>query len=261
MDKPNHLARAAGVWDALVAASDRRAWITYGDLGRQIAVHHRALRYALEPVQAYCMEEDLPPLTILVRSADGKLGAGFIAWDHARLEEGQEKVFSCSWRQHENPFAPWRSGETMDLLVREVLDAPLQAAQVFARVRVRGVQQQIFRAVLMELYEGACAVSGSTVEEGLEACHIISWTEASAEEAFLPQNGILMGAWYHRLFDAGLLEIDERYVVRISKQLLTKAAPADRDALYAVSDQIIRLPARRKYWPSQELLARHTRGR
>jgi putative restriction endonuclease len=205
------------------------------------------------------MEEDLPPLTILVRSAGGKLGAGFIAWDHARLEEGQDRVFSWPWHQHENPFAPWRSGERMDLLVREVLDAPLQAAEVFARLRVRGVQQQVFRAVLMELYEGACAVSGSTVEVGLEACHIIPWAEASGEEAFLPQNGILMSAWYHRLFDAGLLEIDEEYVVRIPKQLLADAAPADREALRAVSGQMIRLPARRKYWPAAEFLARHCR--
>ena len=256
MKGPSHEARAADVWDVLTARAGHEGIITYGELGRRIQVHHRALRYALEPVQAYCLEEGLPPLTILVQSVGGELGAGFTAWERGRVQEGVEKVREYQWEGLDNPFELWRSGETIKGLVQEVIASPEGAKEVFARVRVRGMQQRVFREVLMTIYEGACAVSGSTMTVGLDACHIVPWVEASGGEAFHPQNGLLMQAWYHRLFDAGLLDVDEQYYLRVRDDAMRAGSVADEEMLRKIDGQRLRLPARKTLWPSQELLRR-----
>ncbi|MEX2374490.1 MAG: HNH endonuclease [Dehalococcoidia bacterium] len=256
MEKPNHFARAADIWDVLCDRAAQKETITYGELGERVGVHPRALRFALDPVQAYCLDEGLPPLTILARDINGQLGGGFIAWDPARRDEGAAQVFAYPWAQLENPLAVWRSGATMDDLVDEIVSAPERAEEVFARIRVRGPQQDVFRASLIRIYDGACAISGSSISEGLEASHIVGWAEATTTEAFSLQNGILMQAWYHRLFDARLFDIDDDYYVRVPEQLLSSAAPADRAALRLVADRRISLPTRPKFWPSIELLRR-----
>ena len=260
MKRPNHEARAADVWDVLVAQAKSDEVITYGDLGRRIGVHHRALRYALEPIQTYCLEAGLPPLTILVQSIDGQLGGGFIAWDRSRLDEGVQQVWAHPWENLENPFDFWRSGETLQSLVQEVIAAPDRSEAVFARVRVRGTQQRVFREVLEEIYDGACALSGSMLSVGLEACHIIPWIEANQAEAFDPRNGLLMQVWYHRLFDAGCFDIDEQYYVRVPGDMKRDGSVSDQEMLQRIDGHRVRLPANRALWPSQELLARRRNG-
>jgi len=39
-------------------------------------------------IQDYCLEEKLPPLTILLVNQHGRPGEGFIAWDVDDLDEG-----------------------------------------------------------------------------------------------------------------------------------------------------------------------------
>ena len=44
-------------------------------------------------IQNYCIEEKLPPLTILVVDKSGKPGTGFIAYDVDKLAEGMALVY------------------------------------------------------------------------------------------------------------------------------------------------------------------------
>jgi putative restriction endonuclease len=75
-----------------------------------------------------------------------------------------------------------------------------QIAQV---VRRRG--QAKFRAALIDIYGGKCAITGCDAVEALEAAHISPYR---GEETNHTQNGLLLRADLHSLFDLGLISID-----------------------------------------------------
>jgi hypothetical protein len=61
-----------------------------------------------------------------------------------------------------------------------------------------------FRAALLLAYGGRCAVTGSAVREALEASHIVPFRY---EPNDAPENGLLLRADLHLLFDAGLMTV------------------------------------------------------
>ena len=81
-------------------------------------------------------------------------------------------------------------------------DDPARLARFARRVR-RG--QPKFRKNLLALYGGRCAVSGWGPESVLEAAHILLHAHTGLNRS---ENGILLRADLHGLFDDGLLKID-----------------------------------------------------
>jgi hypothetical protein len=68
------------IWAALALAARNRQVLTYEMMAKLTGVPRQGLGQLLEPIQSYCLVEGLPPLTILVVSADsGMLGQEFIA--------------------------------------------------------------------------------------------------------------------------------------------------------------------------------------
>lgn len=91
------------------------------------------------------------------------------------------------------------------LLERRVPPAGTHPAELVQRsIRLRR-GQAAFRDVLLEEYEGACVVTGSTARPVLEAAHIVPFSEGGATH---PANGLLLRADIHTLFDLRLLSID-----------------------------------------------------
>lgn len=86
------------------------------------------------------------------------------------------------------------------------------AIQINAR---RG--QKKFRNQLLEHYKCKCAITGCDVNEILEAAHIFPYKGADTNNI---QNGILLRADVHTLFDLGLISIDpESNTIALSKQI------------------------------------------
>ena len=103
----NHEQRAFRAWPILTTLAARRGVTTYGKLAKRIGIHHRALPYALAPIQDYCEQQGLPPLTILVRNTDtGEPGDGFYHWNRGRKED----VWAFDWASVDNPFESARAG-------------------------------------------------------------------------------------------------------------------------------------------------------
>lgn len=76
------------------------------------------------------------------------------------------------------------------------------------RIEASLVQRQggrAFRARLLEAYEGRCAVTGCDAIEALEAAHVVPYLGAHTD---VLENGILLRADLHTLFDRMLLRID-----------------------------------------------------
>ncbi|HYU77271.1 MAG TPA: pentapeptide repeat-containing protein [Ktedonobacteraceae bacterium] len=117
-------------------------------------------------------------------------------------------------------------------------------------------EQPAFRAEVVRLFRGRCAISEANQLEGLEAAHIIPHIVASQEYKRSGLNGILLRADLHRLFDAGKLTIDpDTLLIELDTDL--QQAPAyqqwHRATLVQLPD-VIQLPLFQQHDPWRENL-------
>jgi hypothetical protein len=83
----------------------------------------------------------------------------------------------------------------------------------FTTVEVERRQGQPgFRHALMSVYNYKCAVTGCEVRDVLQAAHIIPVADGGQHAV---QNGLLLRADIHNLFDRGLLTIDPQYRIQL----------------------------------------------
>jgi putative restriction endonuclease len=216
----NQLERAFRTWPVLVERAKKRNTITYGELGSEIEVHHRAIRFILRYIQDYCIDAKLPPLTILIINSSGLPGDGFIAFDLDNFEEGLEYVYSYDWDMP-NPFEFSSDGHSMESLVSELLADPGSSESIYTTVKTRGVQQMLFREALLAAYNGACAFTGIKNTDALEACHVVPWSQARKSERLDVRNGLLLNAYHHKLFDAGHITITHNHRIRSKEPSLS----------------------------------------
>ena len=109
--------------------------------------------------------------------------------------------------------------------------------------------QASFRKNILNIYNGACAVTGIKQKEVLEAAHIQTYIN---EESNHIQNGICLRVDIHKLFDNGLLSIDSNHRVVISSLLETTAYKK-------IKGKKIKLPKNKLHYPSNEALSYHNK--
>lgn len=115
---------------------------------------------------------------------------------------------------------------------------------------VRRQGQPEFRLDLMVAYDFRCAVSGCAVVHVLEAAHIRPYMGPKTNRV---NNGLLLRADLHVLFDRRLLTIDNDYVVLLD--------PSVRKGPYrSLHGKALRLPVSKSDWPSKALLKKHRSG-
>ena len=258
----NHHQRAAIGWEVLIQVAKNNNVIRYGELGKRIGIHHRVVRYVLSLIQDYCLDNKLPPLTILVVNQSGLPGEGFIAWDVDHIDEGIRLVQSYNWSILENPFGFAQSGVTEDVIIDELLEHPENTKDVYAKIKVRGIAQIIFRKALLRAYDGKCAFCGFSFGIGLQASHIVPWSKANITERLDVRNGILLCATHHILFDSGCLTVDEDYNIKHNHQNKKIGSYSEYDSLLttAFNGKKMVLPVAEKYNPQKEYLKRHAIG-
>ena len=259
MQPINQSARAFQAWTVLTEVARRRTTITYGDLGEAIRVHHRAIRYVLGPIQSYCLEAGLPPLTILVVNKLGQLGTGFTAVDTDHHDHGRESVWSCDWLSEENPFEFASIGDSIETLLRDLVNAPEDSEEITRLVKTRGIKQLLFKAALVKVYSGTCAFTGFSIGGGLEACHIVAWENANSQQKMDVRNGILLNALHHKLFDRGHITITKSYQIiyddpksksRVHNKFESKCTTA-------LHGKLMRIPQDFKHRPLPENIDEH----
>lgn len=207
----NQAERAYRAWPILTNRAAEGRTITYGELGTLLGIHHRAIRYVLGLIQDYCLEEKLPPLTILIVNQGGKPGAGFIAYDVDKLEEGEAFVRSYNWNAIPNPFAFAADGTMYEDIVTELAGNPSSAADIMRMVKTRGIAQSLFRDALLRAYQYRCAFTDISFIHALAACHITPWAICKPQERLDVRNGLLLNSVHHKLFDQGLVTVTKDY--------------------------------------------------
>ena len=123
-------------------------------------------------------------------------------------------------------------------------DAADGRTQVIRGIAVRRGQPE-FRRNLMRAYSHKCAVSGCSVPQVLEAAHIMPYMGSHTNHV---QNGLLLRADLHTLFDLGLLNIAPDTFAVVVSSLLEGSAYWDHHG------QKINLPQRKADWPSTAAL-------
>jgi putative restriction endonuclease len=120
------------------------------------------------------------------------------------------------------------------------------------RLSPRRLGQGSFKLAVLEAYDERCAVTGSRIRPTLQAAHIRPVSEDGEHRL---DNGLLLRADLHVLFDKGYLGVDPEYRLTISPRL--RADFEDGEELYARSGQPITLPRRVADRPNRDFLKWH----
>jgi putative restriction endonuclease len=255
--KINHHKRAGKGWKVLAEIASQNKLINYGELGKRIGIHHRAVRLVLGLIQDHCLNHELPPLTILViNKKEGKPGDGFIAWDVENIESGLEQVYNFNWNNYQNPFEFAITGTTEKELIEKLIQAPDKSEEIYGIVKSRGTAQSIFRKALLEAYESKCAFCGLEFEFILEASHIIPWSVANKQQRLDIRNGMLLCSNHHKLFDSFWMTVNSEYKIEYTDMLEDEGEyqSVDRRLTIDLNGKKIFLPKDKNLHPKLEYL-------
>jgi HNH endonuclease len=110
-----------------------------------------------------------------------------------------------------------------------------------------------FRNEQMKLWAAQCAATGCNIREALDAAHIFRYL---GEHTNRPDNGILLRADIHKLFDRNLIALEER-----EGQLIWRVSATLMGSDYATLEgRRVALGSEVSAVPHPELLARHLKG-
>lgn len=113
---------------------------------------------------------------------------------------------------------------------------------------VRRQGQPEFRGKLLVAYAGRCAITGYDSEQALEAAHIHPYKGPATNHI---QNGLLLRADIHTLFDLGLIGINpDTYEVMIREEL-------QNTEYRELQGKKVRLPEERELRPNADALREH----
>jgi hypothetical protein len=107
------------------------------------------------------------------------------------------------------------------------------------RLVIQRIGQDIFRAGLMEYWQGRCPLTGITDPELLRASHIVPWAECDSDaERLNAHNGLLLSALWDAAFDRALVSFGDDGRPLFSPQLSDMARAELRwTAPIALTDQ------------------------
>jgi putative restriction endonuclease len=123
------------------------------------------------------------------------------------------------------------------------LVAPTGPTEATASIKVRR-GQQFFRQAILNAYGVSCCISGINVPRLLVASHIKPWRDFP-KERLDPRNGHCLSSLDDAAFDGGLMTIDEKFCVVLSKRLMAYFPQAALEQSFVPFEgQPIRLPGK-----------------
>jgi putative restriction endonuclease len=92
-----------------------------------------------------------------------------------------------------------------------------EGQEVVREVKVR-TNQNVFRKVILKIYNNSCCITGLNIPEINIASHIVPWVEDTSIRLD-PANGLCLSATYDAAFDKHLISLDEDYRIIVSKHI------------------------------------------
>lgn len=224
---------------AKTRANDRLCLLTVNDANRR---HHNHSRREFRSDQGH-------PQDVLFRREDGIYELYDLhrhgVWDLRPAGTGYVAV-----KVELHPLrAAMEQARTAVESEAEPLTGEEDARQRVMRAMALREGQQGFRMLLLEAYEGRCAMTGCTVPELLEAAHIVPYRGPDTNRV---DNGLLLRTDIHTLFDRGLLWVDENGMIDMAERLRgTEYGP--------LAGKRLGLPRNPTHRPHADHLAHHRR--
>lgn len=109
-----------------------------------------------------------------------------------------------------------------------------------------------FRAVVLDAYQGRCAITGHKIRPTLQAAHIKPVADGGEHRV---DNGLLLRSDVHTMFDRGYLSVDDRLRLQVSPRIREEFGNGAE--FYEREGEPILVPARRADRPSGEFLRWH----
>jgi putative restriction endonuclease len=117
------------------------------------------------------------------------------------------------------------------------------------------LNQNVFRRMLMDIYNQSCCITGLNIPQVNRASHIISWAD-DASKRLDPSNGLYLSATYDAAFDKNLISLDDDYRIILANDIKDHFTRASVNEYFVKKEgQVINLPY--KYLPNKEYLAHH----
>lgn len=117
------------------------------------------------------------------------------------------------------------------------------------------IGQDIFRAIILDIYGHKCCLTGLEIPEVLRVSHIIPWAECE-ESRLNPENGLCLSATYDAAFDRYLITFDEQFRLVLSPAIKDAyTSEAFKNYFLKMEGKKIELPAEHK--PSLQFMANH----
>lgn len=139
------------------------------------------------------------------------------------------------------------AGSATEPPVRDLGPTHGQPVQIVPRLGQGG-----FRAVVLDVYQGRCAITGHTIRPTLQAAHIRPVSEGGEHRV---DNGLLLRSDVHTMFDRGYLTVDDHLRLRVSPRL--RGEFSNGDEFYARQGETIWRPRRRIERPARDFLRWH----
>ena len=145
---------------------------------------------------------------------------------------------------HEN--ANREDEPALDFEPSDIVDARVRRLKTL----VQRQGQPAFRKQILSAYNGKCCIRNCEIEEVLEAAHICPYLGPNTNTT---QNGLLLRADIHTLFDRNLIGIDPvKWHVKL-------AMPIRSSSYGFLHEAKVDLPQDRQFWPSKKAIDIHLR--
>lgn len=92
-------------------------------------------------------------------------------------------------------------------------DTPKYGEPVLVKPRLG---QSSFRVIVTDAYKRRCAITGENTLVTLEAAHIVPYAKEGTHDV---NNGLLLRADFHKLYDAGLVSVTPDYKIKVSPRI------------------------------------------
>ena len=185
---------------------------------------------------------------------DRELWAEFHA-DLGMLGPASEQMLHDLFTTDDNREVDLLQRDKVRLETSTQLSAPSGPTESTGIVKLRR-GQQFFRQSILNAYGVRCCISGINVPRLLVASHIKPWRDFPAERLD-PRNGLCLSSLHDAALDSGLITLDEKLTVVLSKRLRSYfPQPALEESFVPFEGKPVRLPDKLAE-PAPEFLRYH----
>ncbi len=137
--------------------------------------------------------------------------------EFATLEPDSEQMLHDLFTRDDDSDLDFLQSDRVRVEPSRTLNAPIGLTEGTRTAKFRR-GQQFFRQVVLNAYGVRCCISGINVPSLLVASHIKPWRDFTGER-LNPRNGLCLSSLHDAAFDSGLITLDEKLSVVLSKRL------------------------------------------